>query len=307
MEHVMITGAGGFIGCRLADFLIKNDIRVTAIVEPEFEVPDLLYHKNITIIKIDLKSIMDVVDKIPSDIDAIYHFAWVGVDSKLKNEEKVQLKNVEYGLNILKVAGEKSIKKVICPGSASEYACFDGIITGAEAPQPSDMYAATKVAVHYLMDVYAMQKGIDLIWTLVTSIYGPGRKDNNLITYAIKSFLKKEIPSFTKLEQRWDYLHISDLINALYLLGLHGKGGKVYPIGSGEERELSEYVEIIRNCIDPNLKVNIGLLPYKTQRIDNSRVDISRLQVDTGFKPRYTFEKGIRETIEYFKCQPEEK
>ena len=145
------------------------------------------------------------------------------------------------------------------------------------------------------------QTGISLIWTLITSIYGPGRDDNNLLSYAIKTLLKGEKPSFTRLEQQWDYLYIDDLMGALFALGNKGVGGKVYPIGSGEHRQMREYVEIIRRLINPNAELGIGDLPYKTAQIDNQIMDISELIRDTSFSRRYSFEQGIQKTIDFFK------
>ena len=57
------------------------------------------------------------------------------------------------------------------------------------------MYSASKVATRYVCQTYARLHNIDLIWTLITSIYGSGRNDNNLISYAIQSLLKGEKPS----------------------------------------------------------------------------------------------------------------
>lgn len=155
------------------------------------------------------------------------------------------------------------------------------------------MYSASKVATKYICQTFAKQQGLELIWTAITSIYGPGRNDNNLITYAIKSLLKGEKPSFTKLEQKWDYLYIDDLIDALIATGEKGIGGKTYPIGSGEHRQMSEYVKIIRDHIDESLPLGIGDLPYKNKTIDNQILDISSLQQDTGFQPKVTFEQGL--------------
>lgn len=75
----------------------------------------------------------------------------------------------------------------------------------------------------------------------------------------------------------------------------------MYPVGSGESRTLREYVEIIRDAIDPKLKIGIGDIPYKNKKIDNQILDISSLQEDTGFKPSYSFSEGIQEVIQYFK------
>ena len=130
-----------------------------------------------------------------------------------------------YGLSVLQLAGRNGIKRIVIPGSASEYACGSGVIDGKGMPSPSDMYSASKVATKYICQTFAKQQGLELIWTAITSIYGPGRNDNNLITYAIKSLLKGEKPSFTKLEQKWDYLYIDDLIDALIATGEKGIGG----------------------------------------------------------------------------------
>ena len=98
----------------------------------------------------------------------------------------------------------------------------------------------------------------------------------------------------------WDYLYVDDLIKSLYLVGVHGARGKVYVTGSGDPRRMADFVQVIHNAIDPSLPVGIGDLPYKTKQIDNSVVDITELQKDTGYEPQYTFEEGISKTIDYF-------
>lgn len=163
------------------------------------------------------------------------------------------------------------------------------------------MYGATKAALRIYCDLFARQNDINFNWVLIPSIYGPGRNDNNLIAYEIKTLLAREKPSFTKLEQKWDYIYIDDLIYALILVGERGKGGKVYTIGAGESRPMYEYVEILKNQINPNAELGIGDLPYKTAKVNNAIVDISALVEDTGYKPFVSCEEGICATIEYFR------
>ena len=65
---------------------------------------------------------------------------------------------------------------------------------------------------------------------------------------------------------------------------------------------MSEYVDIIRNLINPELPVGIGELPYKNRnRIDNQIIDTSLLVKDTGYVPDYDFEDGIRLVIDEYK------
>ena len=233
----------------------------------------------------------------------MYNMVWAGMNPALRNDVETQVANLLYNVRVIEMMENHQIKKLIIPGSAAQYACSGRIIDGVGECAPSDLYSAAKASVFDYCKVLCKQKGIELVWTLITSIYGPGRDDNNLISYAIKSLLHGERPSFTGLEQQWDYLYIDDLMKALYLLGEKGIGGKVYPIGSGEHRQMREYVQIIRDSINPELPLGIGDKPYKNPVIDNQIMDISELVKDTGFEADWAFDKGIKETIEWFKKQ----
>jgi nucleoside-diphosphate-sugar epimerase len=240
-------------------------------------------------------------------VDAFYHLAWAGVSTTLKNDAAVQVSNITLTLKALYAAKQCKAKKVICPGSTSEYATCGEAVTGKNVPAPADMYAASKVAAHFMAQQYARQLDVPFIWLLIASIYGPGRHDNNVITYCINQLLDGKKPSTTKLEQQWDYLFVEDLIAALVLVGEKGVPGSVYPVGSGVSRPLAEFITTLRDKIDPALPLGIGEVPYKTEKIDHSIIDISLLQRDTGFMPAVSFEEGIEKTIAYFKSLREAK
>ncbi len=303
MNKVLVFGANGFIGSHLCLHLAKQGYNVIALVAKGFPYDFLLNKEDVTCVEFSFED-LDTLNGNPiiKDAKMIYQLAWAGVSTTYKNEAMIQAQNILYGLKVMEFANENNARRIIVPGSASEYACGDKIINGHdETPAPSDLYSASKIATRIVCQTYARQHNIDFIWAAITSIYGPGRNDNNLITYAIKTLLKGEKPSFTGLEQQWDYLYIDDLMSALQAVGEKGIDGKIYPIGSGEHRQMLEYVKILRDKIDPTLPLGIGDLPYKNKIIDNQILDISELKTDTGFSPKYTFEEGIDLTIKYFK------
>jgi UDP-glucose 4-epimerase len=301
MKNIMIIGANGFLGRQLSIRLCDLGANVTALVAQGSDLTFLDKYSSIVTVPFDLATLDQVT--LTSPIDILYHMAWEGVGNAERNNARIQLRNVQYGLSVMEFAQKNGIKRVIIPGSASEYACGSEIISGENQSAPSDMYSAAKVATRFYCQTYARIHSIELIWTAITSIYGPGRDDNNLISYAIKTLLKGEKPSFTGLEQKWDYLYVDDLIEALIALGEKGIGGKIYPIGSGEHQQMVEYVKMIRNQIDPSLPLGIGEVPYKNATIDNQVLDITVLRSEVGFKPKHTFKHGIAKTIAYFKDQ----
>ena len=299
MQRIVVIGANGFLGSHLTLQLANEGKDVLALVFEGTEYGFLQGKAGITCKGFTFDNIGDID---ASGYDTIFHMAWDGVSTIFKNEAHAQAQNITYGLKVLEFADKYHINKVVVPGSAAEVSCGQGVITGFETPAPSDMYSASKVATRFVCQTFARQHNINLVWTLITSVYGPGRNDNNLITYAIKTLLNGEKPSFTGLEQQWDYLYIDELISALVALGENGKGGKVYPVGSGEHRQMNEYVYIIRDKINPNLPLGIGDYPYKNpDKIDNQVLDISALREDTGFKAKVSFEQGIEKTIQYFR------
>ena len=301
MKRVLITGATGFIGRSLVSYLLRQGVRVTAIVRPtnKFCFAD---HVHLDIIFSTLDQIDDInLQLAGQNFDTIYHLAWAGVDTSLKNSSEIQLKNIDYALSVMGLAEKLNCQRVISTGSVSEYAYVEGTVNGRQMPCPSDLYAATKVSVHTYCELIARQNGFGFNWVLIPSIYGPGRDDNNLISYTIKMLLTGQRPTYTKLEQKWDYIYIDDLVSALYYIGADGKHLKTYAVGCGYARPLFEYVNVIRDKINQNAILGIGERPYKTSRIDNAIVDITELIMDTSFKPQVSFECGITKTIEYYK------
>ncbi|WP_303859549.1 NAD(P)-dependent oxidoreductase [Alkalibaculum bacchi] len=303
MQHVIITGATGFVGKSLIPYLLGQGVKVTAIILPD-TINLLTKHANLEIIIGTLDNPQDIRSQLlGKSYDTMYHLAWTGVNTIYKNVQEIQIKNIDYALSMMDLAKDLNCQRVISIGSVSEYAYVDGAVNGQQAPCPSDLYAATKVSVHTYCDLIARQNEIKFNWVLIPSIYGPGREDNNLITYTIKMLLTGQKPSYTKLEQQWDYIFIDDLMRALYLIGIYGKETKTYVAGYGIARPMSEYVKIIRDKINPEAEIGIGEMPYKTGRVDNAIVDITELNKDTGFEPQVAFEDGITQTIEYYKKQ----
>lgn len=292
---VLITGADGFIGRRLARRFVDEGWTVTAQVRPGGK--HYLDASSMKIVELDITALRTLAT-LSSPVDTVVHLAWAGVGPESRNLSTLQLTNLDASLVMVDVAAELGASRVICPGSMSEFALHDGPVDGSECPSPVDLYSATKVSARMLMGVRCAQLNVGLVWALITSVYGPGRNDNNVLTYAIRELSAARVPEFSGLEQIWDYIYIDDLVEALYLLSLKGRPGRCYPVGSGEARPLVSYVREVRDAINPEAELRIGARAYKSALLDSSIPVVDALVADVGFRPRVTFDLGIRTTIE---------
>lgn len=300
MKKIFITGATGFIGKNLLKRLLEQENRIYVLVFQD-ELERIPTDERIVPVVGNLNEVSSIEGQLDGiDIDIIFHLAWEGVSTTYKNDFELQMKNIRYAMNVMEIARKHHCSRVVMTGSISEYA-YRETIDDTVAPAPSDFYSATKAAIHIYCDFYSrLYEEISLNWAIISSIYGPGRTDNNIITYTIRSLLNDQDTEYTKLEQQWDYVYIDDVVEALVLVASKGKPGAMYQVGSGEVKPLSEYIKDIKTLIPTDAVLGIGKIPYKTKQIDNSVVDISKLVEDTGYQPKVSFEEGIRRTISYF-------
>ena len=295
MNKAIVTGATGFIGKWLVKELVENNVEVFAIVRNVVPDSDEVLGNNL-VHQVNMSEV-DLYSNDMANADAFFHLAWGGVSSELKNDWDIQMNNIDLSVKMLDLAKRLSVGKFIATGTVAEYSFCEDVMDVYAKQTPNDMYGAAKTATHYLLEVRARLIGMPFIWAVVPSTFGEGRRDKNIITYTITTLLKGEKPKFGYLTQMWDFLYVSEVVRALRLIGEKGKADKIYGIGSGVYRPLKEYIEIIRDEINPELELGIGDVPSYSDKVFSSCVSIKELSTDTGFVPQVPFEEGIRKTI----------
>ena len=296
----IVSGSAGFIGKRLIKTLAEdgNNVIYALVLEFEKEVFESINCKNIIPVICNLEKNDNDFSQIPENIDCFFHFAWLGVDSVSRKNFDIQFRNVNITLNCLKLAKEKKVKKFVTPGSTNEYLYSGTLINKDTIPTPRDSYGSVKVALRYLQKQVCEDEKIDFVYVVITGIYSEYRRDNNIISYTINSLLNNDSPSLTNCEQLWDYVHIDDVVEALICISRKGKSGKLYAIGHGDNWQLKNYIEIIHEIINPDIIIGFGKVPYNSDILPMSCIDLKDLTSDTGFKPKIEFKDGIKRVID---------
>ena len=241
-------------------------------------------------------------DQIPQAPDVVLHLVWAGVAADARDDLSIQRINEDLSLAVVRFASEIRASRFVLPGSTMEYSLGEKVISGIDdVPTPQNAYGAVKVATRFLCEALARKLGLDFNYVILSSVYGPDRRDGNVIYYVIRALLKGESPKLTKMEQFWDFIHIDDLVRAIAAVCEKGVSGRTYPIGYGGRVRLAEYIREIHRLIDPSIELGIGARPYDYGRKPHSCVDTTALAQDTGFAPRIAFSDGIKAVIRQIK------
>lgn len=304
MKTVVITGADGFIGSHLVRYFANHNFEVYALTLPDSPTIDRIAGiEHVHIVEETLSELDACIEKLPMRPAALIHLAWSGVAPEKRDSVEYQVRNIELCLLAVRLAAKIGAERFILPGSTMEYSYCGQKINETACPSPQNAYGAAKISARYLCEALCREFNISYIYAVITGIYSEDRRDNNVIYYTISELLQRHKPKLTALEQQWDYVHIDDVVYALYLITLKGKAGAFYTIGHGDNWRLSHYIIQIRDIIDPSLPLGIGELPYQSSKLPTSCVDLTCLQKDTGFVPRISFEHGIKQVIEKIKEQ----
>lgn len=300
MERIIITGPTGAIGIALIQQCIQDGTEVYAVCRKNSKrIKRIPKHTKIHIREYDLDELKDIsVSDIPK-CDVFYHLGWEATTGESRNDMSLQLKNVQYTLDAVRVAERLGCKVFVGAGSQAEYGRSEGKLNESTPVFPENGYGMAKLCAGQMSRIECNKRGIKHIWTRILSVYGPYDNEASMIVQTIQKLLQGEKPVFTKAEQLWDYLYCEDAARALFLLGKSGKGNKTYCIGSGKAHKLVDYIYMLRDQINPESPLGIGEIPYGKNQVMYLCADIKDLQEDTGFQPKVSFEEGIRNTISW--------
>ena len=293
MKRIAITGSNGFIGRKLVEKFLSNGHYVYGL---DISDQHPISHINFRYIKSNL---IDFGSELVDDLDIVFHLAWAGVSPEQRNDFDIQLNNLIFSKNVIEFALRKNAKKIVFLGSAMEYSDCASYISKETLPSPVNLYSSIKASSRLIFSQMCDEKGIEFVYIVISSIYSEDRKDNNVVYYTIDSLLKNERPKLTTLEQRWNFIHISDVIEAMFLVGTnYDKKRSFYTLGGLENLQLKQYIVLIRDLINPELPLGIGEIPSSKTRHQNVLISNQDLFEDYGYIPRTKFEDGIKIVIE---------
>lgn len=301
MQKVIVTGANGFVGSALVKELVKNNVEVLAMDMPgcNGNLPVCDKVKFLPLALDNISSLKDLIDD--RNFDCFYHFAWAGVDVKNRENIELQLKNVKWTIDCLKMAKKCGCKRFIGAGSIMEDEALSAIMQAGNKAGMNYVYGVSKLQAHLLSSLIAADINIELIWCKLTNAYGVGEFSTRLINSTLRKIINGETPQFTSGTQNYDFVYIDDVAKAFYAIGEHGKEFNEYLIGSSNARPLKEFLLEMQKIVSPNKEFIFGSVPYTGVSLPLEKFDYKKTERDTGFKAKINFDEGCRRTMNWLK------
>lgn len=301
MENVIITGADGFVGSYTVKHFIDNGCKVLALDMGE-KPKRLEVGNNLEYMQCDISNVADMLARIESGkYDTFVHFAWAGSAGEARVDYNLQMHNALTTVECLKVAKQLGCSRFICAGSIMEYEVEAAIHSQGSRPGMGYIYGMGKHIAHCICKSVAANIGIDLLWPMITNAYGVGELSPRFVNTTLRKIINGEPLQFTSATQNYDFVYVSDVAKAFYLVAKNGKPFCEYMIGSGDAKPLKQFIlEMVDSC-GPDCIPIFGDVPFTGTNMPLSVFDISDIKDDCGFKPDVSFGIGTKMTMDWLK------
>ena len=243
-----------------------------------------------------------ILDEIPQDIEVIFHLAaLVSVPESLSKVRECVDINTIGTINVLERAKRISQCKVVLSSSAANYG-DNPVLPKIETmrPEPATPYSVTKLDGEYYLDVYNREWGLPTASLRYFNVFGPRQNPKSQYAAAVPIFITRALKNepiiiYGDGNQTRDFIYVKDVVKANLMACQKGAG--TYNVALGNSISILELAEKIISLT--NSKSCIEFQNERPGDIKHSLADTGKFQA-LGFKPDYTLDDGLTETIHYY-------
>ena len=305
MTKVLVTGGAGFIGSNLVREL-ATDNRVVILDDLSTgrieSIEEVLTKDNVEFIRGSVTD-LTLLEKFCRGVNYVFHQAAIpSVPRSIEDPLACHEANINGTLNVLVAARDNRVKKVIYASSSSIYGDAPMLPKREDMPpNPQSPYAVTKLAGEYYCHVFHKVYGLPTICLRYFNVYGPGQRVDSQYAAVIPRFIRMVSEGNSPIvfgdgEQTRDFTFIKDAVEA-NILAAESDATGLFNIGTGESSSINSLAELIIRLVGNNVEPI-----HKEPRpgdIMHSLADVSKAK-SFGYKPTYSLEKGLSETIRSF-------
>lgn len=310
---ILVTGAAGFIGSHLCEFLWERGHSLVALdnfndyYDPRIKrnnVGGLFRQPRYELIEgeiLDERLLATVFEK--HSFDAIIHLAArAGVRPSIAEPLLYEKVNMIGTMNLLELARHHRVPKFIFGSSSSVYGENRKVPFSEDDPvdNPISPYAATKKSGELMCYTYHHLYGIAVSCLRFFTVYGPRQRPD----MAIHKFTNliatgQKVPMYGDGSSKRDYTFVTDIIDGIWRALENCTSYHIYNLGESKTIELRGMIDLIQKNL--GIEAKIEKLPMQPGDVPITYADISRAGRELGYNPHVTIASGIEKFVEWYK------
>ena len=299
MKKILLTGANGFLGCKVAESLAKKNFQVICF---DIASDKIKSNKNLKVYIGSILNRYDLDNAIKSCNVVIHLAAMVGVELTEKKRLECLEVNINGTKNVLEAAVKKKVNKFLFSSSSEVYGDQDKIPIKEDANLiPKSNYGITKLVSEEYVKSYSKFYNFDYNIFRFFNLYGENQRKEFVIPKFINQIKKnKPINIYGKGNQIRSYCHIDDAVEAIINVMRKGKPNETYNIGNNNNPiSVKDLANKIVKISGKNF-FNIKHISFdKSDRLEKREIfkrqpDISKIKKDTNYKPLVNLNSGIK-------------
>ncbi|MCB2209931.1 GDP-mannose 4,6-dehydratase [bacterium] len=313
MTNYLVTGVAGFIGHRVAEFLLQNGDDVFGVENfstaydvrlKRYRLSRLNKFDRFRFLEIDIaekENLARIADFIPSDTAAIINLAaWAGVRKSLKDPWVYIDTNITGTLNMLELCRRQHIKKFVLASSSSLYGenTQPPFKETDDTLHPLQPYAATKIGAETMAHAYHHLFDIDITVLRYFTVYGPaGRPD--MVMFRFCKWIAEGDPViiFGDGEQSRGFTYLDDIARGT-ILSLKPVGYEVINLGGHEVITINQLIHKLEERLGK--KARITYEPFNAADVRSNQADVSKAAQVLDWHPEINLDQGISRLVDWY-------
>ena len=307
----LVTGGAGFIGSNLCEAILRLGYNVRCLDDlstgKQANVDMFLNNPRYTFIKGDIKKLDTCMNACKGVDYVLNQAAWGSVPRSIEMPLFYCANNIMGTLNMLEAARQNGVKKFVYASSSSVYGDEPNLPKkeGIEGNLLSP-YAVSKRADEEWAKQYTRHYGLDTYGLRYFNVFGRRQDPDGAYAAVIPKFIKQlmhgEVPTINgDGKQSRDFTYIENVIeaNLKACLASHEVAGEAFNIAYGGREYLLDIYYDLLEALGVNIEPNFG--PNRAGDIKHSNADISKARAMLGYDPDWSFERGIKAAIEWYR------
>ena len=259
---VLVTGASGFIGNHVVEYLLKSGVDVIATSRNIEKARTCLWFGNVNFIQYDLnKSVHKDLFTLLKEPDLLIHLAWEGLPhyKDLYHFEKNLPENYAFIKNMV----QHGLKKLSVTGTCLEYGMQNGCLDENVPTMPDTPYSIAKDTLRRFIHALSREYRFDYTWIRLFYLYGKGQNENSILSQLDRAVdNNEEVFDMSGGEQLRDYLPVEKAAEYIVKINMQNKENGIFNCCSGKPISIRRLVEDHLETRGKQIKLNLGHRDY---------------------------------------------